>query len=749
MQEKPQGSRLALVPPNDKDAKKAEKKAAQKAEKKARKAAKAAAKEDAERVLKAKEQKNQEKGKDAKDPLSKLEKTTTMASLDLLSSPCTPLKARSLSFSQADDEPSTGKKARVKELTEEQKQELASMSKPSDMDPSERKRQYSALRRAIIKDANPALVAKFSLASDAERFNMLKAWMANPNTGDLEIEERYVRWVQELRTDRFVTVTLFQLEKMFGKGKDAKEFISELCQGHLVDERLVCHSSITGLFLIADRVKNLQKDVPLCIAEIKNLGVRNCSELVRSLETYEKPLVNMLDKIEEELKVAASDVDAVKLVDFINAEKTGCQDVVNDLKDAKRRVSAEKRSQGLNKPRKAAVAEAAPVESDSEGRSVTNRSLEPVWPVLFDQQLPLGKYCGSGGVIQHFAEEIAGEVSPEKPSQPCRCKCWLAGELPSSILAVAAPAAMAEDASKPCRALYGLQFFAWRQSVLGVHTWVQLPGWGIQVLCHDWLHVVDLTLVPEASASALLELCHEGIFGLGNLDEKLRRAHILFVKACRAEKVRSSGDGKVATWYLRFCGRALRAAVFVNLTAMREYMSGPANSIALTPENLAGLALEAINAGKLLWKVIPLVTGIAIALGLDYDIFLVSRIVEFRVQRYSDRASIFRGVLKTGDVISGAGLIMSLAFSGLIFSDKIFFQQFGVLIITSVLLDTFVVRTVLVPALMLIAQHWNWWPRSMPPPIHDVLEGEVESCGGLSRPILAQTSLDRMWQGAH
>lgn len=57
----------------------------------------------------------------------------------------------------------------MKELTEEQKQELASMSKPSDMDPSERKRQYSALRRAIIKDANPALVAKFSLASDAER----------------------------------------------------------------------------------------------------------------------------------------------------------------------------------------------------------------------------------------------------------------------------------------------------------------------------------------------------------------------------------------------------------------------------------------------------------------------------------------------------------------------------------------------------------------------------------------------------
>ena len=43
------------------------------------------------------------------------------------------------------------------------------MTKPSDIEYSERKRQYSALRRAIIKDANPALIAKFSLASDGER----------------------------------------------------------------------------------------------------------------------------------------------------------------------------------------------------------------------------------------------------------------------------------------------------------------------------------------------------------------------------------------------------------------------------------------------------------------------------------------------------------------------------------------------------------------------------------------------------
>lgn len=127
----------------------------------------------------------------------------------------------------------------------------------------------------------------------------------------------------------------------------------------------------------------------------------------------------------------------------------------------------------------------------------------------------------------------------------------------------------------------------------------------------------------------------------------------------------------------------------------------------------------------LTYEVVPMVTGICIALGLDYDIFLVSRVVEFRKQGFSDRASVFRGATKAGGVISGAGLIMSLAFSGLCFSDKLLMQQFGVLLVISVMFDTFVVRTVLVPALMLIAQDWNWWPRQMPPVLFDSLEGDV------------------------
>merc|ERR1711972_203838 len=140
----------------------------------------------------------------------------------------------------------------------------------------------------------------------------------------------------------------------------------------------------------------------------------------------------------------------------------------------------------------------------------------------------------------------------------------------------------------------------------------------------------------------------------------------------------------------------------------------------------------------LTFEVVPMVTGTAIALGLDYDILLVSRIVEFRLQGFTDRASVFRGATKAGGVISGAGLIMALAFSGLCFSDKLLMQQFGTLLVLSVLFDTFVVRTVLVPALMLIAHRWNWWPREMPSGIYDTLDHDEDSTtadGAVYRPL--------------
>lgn len=76
--------------------------------------------------------------------------------------------------------------------------------------------------------------------------------------------------------------------------------------------------------------------------------------------------------------------------------------------------------------------------------------------------------------------------------------------------------------------------------VCGIQTWVMLPGWSTEVLGHDWLHICDLTLIPEAAASCLLELAEENMFGSdGTLDEKLRRAHVMFAKSCRHHRIRT------------------------------------------------------------------------------------------------------------------------------------------------------------------------------------------------------------------
>lgn len=114
------------------------------------------------------------------------------------------------------------------------------------------------------------------------------------------------------------------------------------------------------------------------------------------------------------------------------------------------------------------------------------------------------------------------------------------------------------------------------------------------------------------------------------------------------------------------------------------------------------------------FQVVPIATCVAVALGLDYDIFLISRILEYRLQGLSHTHAVVKGVARTGGIISGAGVIMALSFSGLFFSAKLMHHQFACLLVVSVLLDTFVVRTVLVPALMLSAGDWSWWPRRMP-----------------------------------
>lgn len=89
---------------------------------------------------------------------------------------------------------------------------------------------------------------------------------------------------------------------------------------------------------------------------------------------------------------------------------------------------------------------------------------------------------------------------------------------------------------------------------------------------------------------------------------------------------------------------------------------------------------------------------------------MFTRVVEYRKLGWSNKAAIVKGVAKTGSVISFAGVIMAIAFIGLVTSNVMLINQFGILLAIGVLLDTFVIRSMLTPAIIYAFGFVNYWP---------------------------------------
>jgi RND superfamily putative drug exporter len=98
-----------------------------------------------------------------------------------------------------------------------------------------------------------------------------------------------------------------------------------------------------------------------------------------------------------------------------------------------------------------------------------------------------------------------------------------------------------------------------------------------------------------------------------------------------------------------------------------------------------------------------------VALGIDYNIFLMARVRE-ETLRHGTRDGMLRGLAVTGGVITSAGIVLAGTFSVLAVLPLAFLTQIGFLIAFGVILDTFVVRSILVPALVLSLGKRIWWP---------------------------------------
>ncbi|MBP1818575.1 RND superfamily putative drug exporter [Mycobacterium sp. OAE908] len=145
--------------------------------------------------------------------------------------------------------------------------------------------------------------------------------------------------------------------------------------------------------------------------------------------------------------------------------------------------------------------------------------------------------------------------------------------------------------------------------------------------------------------------------------------------------------------------RAIVAPLYLVGSVVISYFAALGISV-LTFQYLLGQQLH--------WSVPPLAFVVLVAVGADYNLLFVSRMRD--ESPHGMRYGVMRTLTSTGGVITAAGLIFAASMSGLLFSSITTVVQGGFLIGVGVLLDTFLVRTVTVPAMATLVGRANWWP---------------------------------------
>jgi RND superfamily putative drug exporter len=101
--------------------------------------------------------------------------------------------------------------------------------------------------------------------------------------------------------------------------------------------------------------------------------------------------------------------------------------------------------------------------------------------------------------------------------------------------------------------------------------------------------------------------------------------------------------------------------------------------------------------------------AILFRLSMDYQVFLVSRMREEWVHTDDNHPAVTVGQAETGGIITAAALIMIIVFGGFVLGDGLVIKLLGLGLASAVFLDAFIVRTMLVPAIMHRLGAANWW----------------------------------------
>jgi putative drug exporter of the RND superfamily len=150
--------------------------------------------------------------------------------------------------------------------------------------------------------------------------------------------------------------------------------------------------------------------------------------------------------------------------------------------------------------------------------------------------------------------------------------------------------------------------------------------------------------------------------------------------------------------------RAIVAPLYLICSVVISYLSALGIGVVM---------FQFIIGQELHWSVPGLTFIILVAVGADYNLLLISRIRD--ESPHGVRFGVIRTVGSTGGVITAAGLIFAASMFGLLFASISMMVQAGFVLGMGILLDTFLVRTVTVPAIAALIGRANWWPSRFRP----------------------------------
>jgi RND superfamily putative drug exporter len=170
--------------------------------------------------------------------------------------------------------------------------------------------------------------------------------------------------------------------------------------------------------------------------------------------------------------------------------------------------------------------------------------------------------------------------------------------------------------------------------------------------------------------------------------------------------------------FLKVVGLAILGILIVIIILLRSLLA-PLYMVATVLLNYGAtlgittwLFIDVLKQGALIYMIPLFIFVILVALGADYNIFLVSRIREEAHDR-SIKDAVSHAVANTGGVITACGIILAGTFATLLTSPLQVVVQIGSAIALGVIIDTFIVRALLVPALAALAGRWSWWPSGL------------------------------------